>query len=679
MKHSLFIKLAWINLKKNARLYVPDILSGSGLFAVFYILLTLSMDSRFREIRGGMYVSQILPLGVIVVGIMSLILILYTGSFLMKQRYHEFGLYNVLGMEKRHISRICFYENLFSTLMILSAGLLVGSLLYKLCALIISRLIHIDSVLGAFHLDTKCILISLILFLIFYGISYLISLIRIAKMKPVEMLSSSHTGEKEPRVRWILLLIGLISLGSGYYISLTTKDPISAISLFFAAVLLVILGTYCLFVAGSIFFLKLLKNNKAYYYHPKHMIAVSGLLYRMKANAVGLASISILATMVLVMVSTTVSMYAGMDQTIKDQFARDVYFQASCTDENGQDASLPEDIMQKLAEDAASENGLTVLDPHFQHYFNCSYIRSDSVLSSSYDDSGTLGMYFFLTKDEYLSLTGDTLDLSEGEVALFTFPSNRGSVIPDHFTIDGIPFTVKSSLSSFPVTSEYSIVDCYGVVFAAAEEYEEVYTQQQKNYGDFASSYSTVMAFDLSDPEKAGEVYAEFTEALYHQFMEYIHSLNIPEDASFGNSSTVNTVWEMTDYYMGLIGSMLFLGLLLSIVFLFATALIIYYKQISEGYQDRQRFQIMQKVGMTDDEVKGAIRSQVVLIFFLPLAAAALHTCFAFPMLTKLVSIIFRSPTTLFLICSVIALAFFALIYTIIYSCTTRVYYRIVR
>ena len=313
MKIGLYSRLAWNNIKKNAKLYIPNILSGIGLTAVFYIILTLSKDERLSEVRGGSYLPTIMSLGVIVIALLSFILVLYTNSFLMKQRNQEFGLYNVLGMEKRHIGKILFWEMAICAICVLVGGLLTGMLLYKLCVLLICRMLAVNSILGFYHVSPQTLIPSACFFLALYLLTYLFNRIRVARMKPVELLQSTHTGQREPKIKWLLLLVGIASLSAGYYISLTIEEPLQALELFFVAVILVILGTYCLFLTGSTAFLKLLKRNKKFYYQKEHMIAISGLLFRMKQNAVGLASITILATMVLVMVSTTVSLYAGID------------------------------------------------------------------------------------------------------------------------------------------------------------------------------------------------------------------------------------------------------------------------------------------------------------------------------------------------------------------------------
>ena len=320
MKHGFFSRIAAENIKKNTRLYVPRVLAETGLLGCFFILLTLSMDGRLSEALGGSYLSAFMGFGAIVIGLLSFVLILYNNSFLMKQRKQEYGLYNVLGMEKRHIIRVLFFESFFTSLLSVALGLVFGTLFYKASSLLICRLLHRDIVAGFYYLCAPTVALSAVIFFVLDFFAFLINALAICRMKPVELLRESHTGEKEPKTKWTLLILGVLSLGAGYVIAITTKSPLEALLLFFAAVILVILGTYCLFVTGTTFVLKCLRRNRKYYYSKRHMPAVAGLLFRMKQNAVGLASIAILATGVLVMISTTVSLYSGVEDTLDTNY-----------------------------------------------------------------------------------------------------------------------------------------------------------------------------------------------------------------------------------------------------------------------------------------------------------------------------------------------------------------------
>lgn len=676
MKMKLYVRLAWNNVRKNARLYVPGVLSGMGLLGVFYIILTLSMDERLREVRGGSYIGMFMVLGVAVITPLSLILILYTNSFLMKQRNREFGLYNVLGLEKGHIGRILFWETAICAGFVLLGGLAGGMLLYKLCALLICRVLAVDSVLGFYHVSLGTLVSSGLTFLGMYLIGYLRNRIQIARMNPVELLQSAHTGEREPKVKWLFLLIGMVTLTGGYCISLNIQDPMAALELFFPAVFLVIIGTYCLFLTGSIALLKLLKGNRKFYYQKNHMIAVSGLLYRMKQNAVGLASIAILATMVIVTVSTTVSMYAGIDDAVRRQYPHQASVYARYYTEEEKRVNIPGEDLLTLSREAAQERGLSISFSKEQRYLACAFFREgDTLRPRLRNEHGLAVECWFITAEEYYKLSGNLLFLSENQIAVYDHPKNIGKM-PAKLTSGVLDFEPAVVLDSFPIPMGEEISDCYGFVVRDEETLEHIHEQQKKAGEDIASEITWELLFDFDDEEAASKVYPAFTSGLEDKIREYCFA-QPGFDGHLG--MRVASKWEALEGFYGMNGSLLFLGIILSIVFLFATALIIYYKQISEGYEDRARFQIMQKVGMSGDEVKKAIRGQILLVFFLPLGVAAVHMALAMPMLTQLLRILFQPNRALFLTCTGVTLGVFTLIYVLIYSITAKVYYKIVR
>lgn len=680
MSYGFYIKIALTNIRKNARLYLPQILTGAGLTAMFYILVTLSLDERLRQVRGGRYLPTIMPLGTVVVAILSAILVLYTNSFLMKQRKREFGLYNVLGLEKRHVGRILFWESALSSLCAIFGGVFLGILLYKLCALLICRILQVDSVLGFYHVSLTSIVPTILFFLLVYLAAFILNRIQIARLNPVELLQSTHTGEKEPRIKWVLLLIGLLSLGTGYFLAVTTESPLLAVNLFFLAALLVILGTYCLFVTGSVALLKFLKSRKTFYYHPRHMISVSGLIYRMKQNAMGLASISILATMVLVMISTTVSMYAGVEETLIRQYPHDFYISAGYETETEAHKEIPLDDLSKIMHQAAKASNLEISAEFQQNYFSCAFNRKEGNVfgTSRTENISEIVECFFVTADEYQRLTGIKVELSKNQMAIFSADTgSKAFAAGDTLTVGEQTYTCTEKLSSFPINmTAYSLVNCYGIVVSDEDAFTEILDLQKEEYGNAASEANHHLVLDFSDEKGMAESYDQFVEDFGDGIREYVDA---QPDSTGGYGTSVDSLWDTMDYLYGMYGTLLFLGLILTLVFLFATALIIYYKQISEGYEDRERFQIMQKVGMSSNEVRGTIRSQILLVFFLPLLVAALHMAVAFPMLTKLLKILFLSDQMLFFWCTVASLGVFAAIYVVIYGMTARVYYRIVK
>ena len=687
MKTGFFLKLARSNISKNRRFFIPRILSEAGLLCVFYIVFTLRADERLLEIRGGEYIGMFMSIGVAVMTLLSVILLLYINSFLMKQRKREFGVYNILGLEKRHIDRVLFHETAISSLVSVALGLLTGVLLYKLCSLLICRLLGAEIVLGFYFISVRNLVISGLLFMALDLLTYGINCVTIAKLKPVELLSSANVGEREPKVKWLLLVLGVLALGGGYYISVTTESPLKAIALFFVAVILVIIGTYFLFVAGSIFVLKALKKNQKFYYNKKRMPAVSGLLYRMKQNAVGLASIAILATGVLVMISTTVSLYAGQEETLRRNYPQDYYLSARHVEWNQEgdltfSQEIPLDTLTRVVKQEAEKNGLTVQDIKRQEYLMVTYLyENDTLICKRADRSASdlkgLSVITYITEDMYRSLGGEPLNLAADEVAVCPMDIRKSGFDRPEITVEGDTYRVKTTVPLFPIQSgmDAAATNCYGIVVADESVLEHLYEQQKRAYGDAASDYTQRIAVSFEDRTISGEVGDQLEQDVGDALNEEVSSWRQEGSLSF----TYSTVWDARASVMGMYGSLLFLGILLGLVCLFATALIVYYKQISEGYEDRTRFQILQKVGMSRREVRQTINSQVLLVFFLPLVVAGIHLAFAFPILEKLLHVLLLSSTSLFVICSLITFGVFAAVYTLIYTATARTYYKIVR
>ena len=684
MKHGFYSRIAMENIQKNRRLYIPRILAEAGLLGCFYILLTLAMDSRLSDALGGAYLSMFMTMGAVIIGLLSFILILYVNSFLMKRRKGEYGLYNVLGMEKRHVIHVLFFESFFTSLLSVLLGLCFGMLFYKLSSLLICRLLRGDIVAGFYYLSAPTLPISAMIFFALDLFAFLVNSVTIRRLKPVELMAGAHTGEREPRVKWALLILGLLTLGTGYFIALTTKSPLQAILLFFAAVILVIIGTYCLFVTGTTFVLKCLKRNKGYYYNCRHMPAVAGLLFRMKQNAVGLASIAILATGVLVMISTTVSLYSGVQDTVNTNYPQELYLSANQTKDDTV-TPVPSSRLTEIVESTAEEYGLQIEHIEAEKMLTVSYLtRGDALLTKTEVTGGwspeELTGAIFITENTYTQLKGQTyfttdarhLDLGKDEIAFCRIMStvrNLGEA-PETLTIHGKEYRVKEMISYFPVSINMgTLVDVVGIVVADEDALEEIYLAQKAAYGAYASEYMDRIGVIFADEEAVSAVAAAFTRTVIDKLRA-----SYPGALSY----SLDTKWEALHNVLDMYGTFLFLGILLGLVCLFSTILIIYYKQISEGYEDRERFQIMEKIGMEAQEVKKAIGSQMALQFFLPLATAAVHTAAAFPILLKLLKILMLTNTQLFVSCTLITLAVFALVYTAVYLLTARTYYNIV-
>ena len=672
--------MAKTNLKNHAQLYIPYVVVGMMMSAMFYILYFLANDETTSKLKGGGSLPIILTMGTAVVGILSVILLLYTNSFLMKRRKKEFGLYNVLGLEKRHIVRIMFFELFYSAGAAIILGMGMGILMYKGLCLLLVRLMK-GGVAYGFFVSVPCLVVTVVVFVAIYAFSYIVNCISIARMKTIELLHSSQTGEREPKIKWVLVLLGCIALGIGYYIAITTKAPLKALGLFFVAALLVMLGTYFLFVAGSIAILKGFKKNKSYYYHPKHMTAVSGLLYRMKQNAVGLASICILSTAVLVVISTTLSLYAGVEEYVEHASPYDVsvsYVPHSVS----KDIVKLRSIEKSLADDMEKEcekNGLTVTETQFTCFFHGCYGFADNELLSgnnaytgNIDDFSSMEkliMVCAISAEQYKELTGENISLGKNEVAMYTLKDNRVQ-LKEEFKIDGMDFKCVKTLEEFPMEDpEYGLFNCFYIVMDSDDTMNEV-CETFEEHGIIMASFDYTFGMNVtSDKEDKNARLKKATE---------IALKAASKDCEEGFSTRVDLKFETEDMCYGFYGGLFFLGITLGVVFMIGLMLIIYYKQISEGYEDRERFQIMLKVGMSKKEVSQSIKSQILQVFFLPLVVAIVHLSVAFPMLARILKVLSLAGTVTYVQCTLICVAGFAVIYGVVYAITARVYYKIV-
>lgn len=691
MDKGLYRKLAWNNIKKNYRFYVPRILAEIGLLGCLYIAVTLYMDGRLAQVRGGEYIPTFMLIAVIVLSILSVVLMFYTNSFLMKQRKREFGLYNILGMEKKHVGKVLFHESFISTIFSVIGGIGLGILFYKLCSLLICKLLQADIIIGFYFITPLSIIPSAAFFVLIDLVTFLINRISIARMKPVDLLASKSVGEKEPKTKWVLLVLGIITLGAGYYIALTTKSPLEALLLFLLAVILVIIGTYFLFVAGSTFVLRALKKNKKYYYNKKHMPSVSGLLYRMKQNAVGLASIAILATGVMVMVSTTVSLYSGMDGTLRKNFPQDFYFEAHYTTVDNTIKELEPEQLSDIVSKAAAKNNVEIKSTDYNKYLYVTYgVEGHALVSKDEAERNFSSMegitnFIFITEDTYTKLGGEKLDLKDGEVALCRIiTATSKESLKDNMILHGKEYSIKKYMGTFPIsiTVLTSGFDSYGVVVKDNEVLNSIYKGQIEEYGYYSSNYTERLAISFAERIVSSDAGQKFNSDVITELENYLKAQpDFCGKLQFGGEGyyyDMDSYWEARESMVGMYGTLLFLGILLGAVCMFATVLIIYYKQISEGYEDRDRFQIMEKVGMSQQEVKKTINSQVLLVFFLPLIVAGIHLAVVHPLLAKMLNILSLYSPSLFLVCTLITFAVFAVVYILIYKGTSRTYYKIV-
>ena len=643
-------------------MYIPFVLSCILTIMMYYMVSSLSMNPNMMNMIGGDVMQQILSLGIYVITVFAVIFLFYTNSFLIKRRKREFGLFNILGMEKKHLSIVIALESMIVFLASMVLGIGIGILLDKAFYLLIAKMLNASIALG-FYISYQSIVNSIILFLIIFVLMYLFSLIQINLSNPIELLHGDQHGEKEPKTKWLLALIGLICLGTGYYMSVSIQDPVTAFAFFMVAVILVVIGTYMLFTAGSIVILKLLRKNKRYYYKTNHFISVSNMIYRMKQNAVGLGNICILSTMVLVMLSTTISLWVGMNDIIETRFPRDITVSINSVDSN--QALYTIDDMNNAIEQA----GIQTEDELVYRTLSVSAFNQGNTYTfgnenMSLQDISNVVVLYFITLDDYNRTEGTNVSLAPDEVLVF--PSGKQF---DHKTIDiaSNTFKVKGILDSIKADSNYS-ANLQNSMFVIVDSMDTLFMiddLQKQAYGDNASYIHTSYDFNLNKSE--GMSVKEATDALI---------ANYPGDTTY---MMVDTQEGNYEDLLSLYASFLFIGIFLSFLFIMATVLIMYYKQITEGYEDKKRFEIMQKVGLDKREVKKTINSQVLTVFFLPLVVAAIHIVFAFPMIEKMLRLLYLDNTNLYIMTTVICFGVFALVYVLIYFLTSKVYYGIVR
>ena len=641
MNNFIYEKLAVTNLKNNRKTYVPYIFTGVLTVMMFYIIDALSSGEGITQ--NTLKICLQYATGVIIV--FAVIFLFYTNSFLIKRRKKEIGVYNILGMGKRHIARMMAVETILTAGISILSGLVFGIIFGKLMYLLLLKILH-NSVDMQFSVNGTAIVQTVILFAGIFLLTYLYNILQIQLVNPVELLHGGNQGEKEPKSRWLLVIVGVAALGNGYWIALTTEAPLEALLKFFVAVVCVIIGTYALFIAGSIVVLKMLRKNKTYYYNPKHFISVSGMIYRMKQNGAGLANICVLSTMVLVMVSTTVSLYAGMEDILDSRFPRDVSIVCNEADTNN------EETLQRLIKEQCEKAGVKITDRVRYRYGSMNAVLKENNLEKVEQYYPDNHFYYveMITQEEYNRIEKQNVSLKEQEILTYT---TNGKCGKKQINIAGQNYQVKKELSEM-TSQPKSTAEMYKtlyIVFANAEQIERI---EPFSYAD---------KFNLKGDDGKQK---EALEQIQNEFYE-----------KFPDGTMESRMLSRSSFYE-LYGGLFFIGIYLGSMFIMATVLIIYYKQISEGYDDRERYQIMQKVGMSKKEVKHSIRSQVLSVFFLPLVVAVIHVAVAFKVMTKILGVLNLTNVSLFAVCTIITIAVFAVFYIIVYSITAKEYYRIV-
>ena len=681
MRRGFYFRLAAEGISKNRKFYFPYILTCICMVMMFYIVAYLSMSADFSGIFGGDMLQSMLGFGVFVIGIFSLIFLYYTNSFLIRRRQKEFGLYNILGMGKRNLVKILLWENILTAVVSIAAGLVFGILFSKLAEMAAVKILGGKTGFDM-NFAAKPVIWTVILFLAITLLIMLRMVISIFRLRPVEMLRSENTGEKPPKANWLLAILGAALLGAAYYLAVAVLDPMAAMVLFFLAVVMVILATYFLFIAGSVALCRLLQKNKRYYYKTKHFISLSSMTYRMKRNGAGLASICILSTMVLVTVSSTTCLFAQSEDAVGKRYPKDLSVQISFADQttlSEEDTepyiSAVEEILDEHGE--AAENledyrmySLTVYQAGAEFMIDLAAGEQSGQIDT---DTGEFRGVYVIPLEDYNRLSGTETELSDNEALIYPYKMEYAY---DTAHFEGFDTWKAEKMEKEPFRIGEADANARGCLLVVAKDVSVLEQMCRiKNdslEGEGVSSIKRCYSFDMGcGDEEQSEIYDEIRD----RFMP------LSEEDDSGNY----VYWYAESKaasraeYVALFGGLFFLGILLGAVFLFGTVLIMYYKQISEGYEDQDRFDILMKVGMSRKEVKQSINSQVLTVFFLPLIAAGVHLAFAYPLISRILKLISAgTDEKLFLFVTACCYLVFALFYVVLYWVTSKSYYTIV-
>lgn len=668
--NNIYLKMATDNIGKNRKTYLPFIISSVCTIMMTYIVLALSTNDGLSTIPGGANLQTILSMGYIVLIFFSAIFLFYINSFMIKTRKKEFGIYNILGMDKKHIMQVLSYEMIFVFILSSITGIVSGVILNKVSVLLIRNVMEAPISFGS-----EFSFSSMIWTIIFFGVIFLLILLgniyQIHISSPIELLKGSNVGEKEPKTNWLKALLGVLITGAGYYLSLTIQSPISEIQKAFIAVLLIIIGTYFLFTSVSIAILKLLKNNKDFYYQINHFIPVSGMFYRMKKNGIGLANICIMSVGTIILLSIGISMFISPQDQIDSQYPSDAFAEVILEDNNNiidKEIQLKEEISQVIV-DAAKEADVTLDNTVLYSFLNMSAIPTTNgftVTEDVYFDSNTVTLYL-IDQNNYQELTGQTLSLNEDEIYIH---GTNDEVDKNAISILDTTFNAKTmdNMEEFAIgnktTSEIS--DVYYIIVNDISTLNTIEEKQKAILGeDFSRDITVSAQINLASNTKNNE------ELAFGEMLEG-HLKSSDMDV------LVDTKTAAESELLALHSGVLFLVLNLGILLLLATILTIYFKQISEAYDDKDRYEVMRKIGLSQKEIKRAITTQTLMVFFLPLIVAGIHIIAAFPLMRKFMILILLNNVDLFLISVIVSFLIFSVIYILIYRMTAKAYYEIV-
>lgn len=649
MNITYLFKIAKTNIKNNIKMYIPYILTCIGSIMLFYNMMSIYLDEGIKNSS----LKTLLSIGVGVTGIFLIIFLFYTNSFLIRRRKKEFGLFNLLGMNKSHISIIIFYETLIIGFLCIFSGLFVGVLFNKLFTLILLKIMHTNLVYS-FYININALTNTLIFFTLIFLVICIDSVVSIYRSNNIELLKASNVKDKEPKTKWISAIAGFISLFAGYFIANRVGNPVEAMMLFFLAVILVIMGTYLLFSTGSVVLFKYLKSNKNYYYKTNHFVSVSNLLYRVNKNAMGLANICIMSTAVLVIVSTTTSLYFGMNDVLSYRYPNDVLIEYSYDVENRNDFDVVSDV-NNIVKD------VKIKDYKAFEKLSVSAIKRDGYIelgrSELNDISGMMSLTFMSSKD-YNDNYGENITLGDGEVAIISKFNTEKIVIND------LEYNVKQhidkNMDNTPFDNAYVIVN-------NTSEMDKIYIEQLNQFKKYASKLDKTIIFNFDGLNNKDVI---------NKADSIIKSVKSLESATY--LKTVDVKQLNIESFYNIYGGLFYIGVFLGVLFLGATVSIIYYKQIIEGLEDKERYKIMIGIGMSQEEIKKIIDSQVLTIFSSPIIMAIIHLIFAFGILVKLLKLLNLVNINLFVICTILSVLVFVVIYIIVYKVTSKMYYKII-
>lgn len=672
MNAGFYFKIAKTNIKNNRKIYFPYILTSICMVMILYIVSFLANDPMIaKNFAGGATLQALLYLGVYIIIVFSALFLFYTNSFITKRRKREFGLMSVLGMGKKNISLVMLWENIIVDFTSIAVGLVLGLLLSKLAQGVLFNILGESAAPLDFSVNLTDMLMTVLVFLVIFAVIFFDSIRQITFTNTIDLLHSSNKGEKEPKANYIMAVIGVVFLGVGYALSQLVQQAYSAISLFFVAVIFVIVGTYALFIAGSVALAKVLKKNKAYYYKPSHFVSVSGMTYRMKRNGAGLASICILSTMVLVMLSTTVCMFAGVEKTSQLRYPMDVTTMIGLSDGLEEECAVFEAEMHRKADNLGVKIEHEVKYNTWNAYVedkNTGVFRTGEASS----EVNPVQLNFF-SIDAYndTNLTGEKISLGDGEALILTYDCEYSF---DTFEINDVKLSVKEvkpTNGNFTFLATLFSNSIPQILVFTNDSAAELY-RQVKNVSEGEKCYvNRYIGWDVSDCD----------DETLDQLCSDIRQIWLDGNTAENTDWTLSTVYTDTyvndfNYQVATYGGLFFLAIILGLVFISGTVLIMYYKQVTEGYEDAERYEIMKKVGMTEREIKKSINSQILTVFFAPLIAAGVHIAFAYNMIKLILRVMVAAAGSTFFYTTLICYAVFAVFYIAVYLITSKAYYR---